>query len=305
MNEKRSGETMKAQNQKSNKRLIVIGVFLIAVITFLVMQKIDLERQNQEKELALNQAFVQLDSLSNELDERILTISKLGGEIDTLLSIKSQLETEKKLLLDRQERSKQSIATLQDKVEGYQELLLIKDEEINQLTAINEKLLSENSDLKVETSELNKSIKNINKEKQQLQGQIAMVSRLRIEAMTVYALKEDKERANEFRNRHIDELKIQFTVGENLVAPIEGKALLLRIVAPDGNVLFDVTRGSGTFIFEGREQFFTAQKEILFDRSAQLVTLNYDKGSEFAVGRHEVEVYTDQYLMGKGSFVVK
>jgi cell division protein ZapB len=31
----------------------------------------------------------------------------------------------------------------------------------------------------------------------------------------------------------------------------------------------------------------------------------YEKGSEFAIGQHKVEVYTDDYLMGKGSFIVK
>lgn len=308
MSDHSTSEEIENQESSNNRKTILITIMvlaLVSVIAFLIIQKISLERQNQEKEVALNKAFIQLDSISNELDDRILTISQLGGEIDTLLSIKSQLEDEKRQLLDRNERNKQSISSLQDKVEGYQELLLLKDEEIKQLTAINEKLMSENSELKVETQELNQSIRSINKEKEQLQEKVALVSRLKVEGMTVYALKDGRERPNEFRNRHIDELKIEFTVTENLVAPIEGKELLLRIVAPDGNVLFDVTRGSGTFMFEGREQFFTAKKEILFDRSAQLVTILYDKGSEFAVGQHLVEVYTDQYLMGKGSFDVK
>ena len=308
MSDHSTSEEIENQESSNNRKTILITIMvlaLVSVIAFLIIQKISLERQNQEKEVALNKAFIQLDSISNELDDRILTISQLGGEIDTLLSIKSQLEDEKRQLLDRNERNKQSISSLQDKVEGYQELLLLKDEEIKQLTAINEKLMSENSELKVETQELNQSIRSINKEKEQLQEKVALVSRLKVEGMTVYALKDGRERPNEFRNRHIDELKIEFTVSENLVAPIEGKELLLRIVAPDGNVLFDVTRGSGTFMFEGREQFFTAKKEILFDRSAQLVTILYDKGSEFAVGQHLVEVYTDQYLMGKGSFDVK
>jgi predicted nuclease with TOPRIM domain len=296
------------QEKNASKRTLLVTIVvmvLVTIIAFLVIQKIGLERKNQEKEAALDKAFIQLDSLSNELDDRILTISKLGGEIDTLLTIKTRLEEEKKQLLNKEERNKQTISGLRDKVEGYQELLLIKDEEIKQLTAINEQLLSENSGLKVETQELNQSIRDINKEKEQLQEKVALVSRLKVEGMTVYAVKDGRERPDEFRNRHIDNLKIVFTVGQNLVAPIEGKELLLRIVAPDGNVLFDVTRGSGTFMFEGREQFFTAKKEILFDRSAQTVTVTYDKGSEFATGLHQVEVYTDEYLMGKGTFIVK
>ena len=309
MNERpKDMQEMIETEKNASKRTIVVTILvmvLVTIIAFLVIQKVNLERQNIEQEEALNKAFIQLDSISNELDDRILTISRLGGEIDTLLTIKTQLEGEKKLLLDREQRSKQTISDLRDKVEGYQELLLIKDEEIKQLTAINEKLLSENSELKVETQELNESIRDINKQKSELEQKVALVSRLKLEGMTVYAISDGRERANEFRNRQIEYLKIQFTVGENLVAPIEGKELLLRIVAPDGNVLFDVTRGSGTFMLDGREQFFTAKKEILFDRSAQLVTVTYDKGSEFATGLHQVEVYTDQYLMGKGSFIVK
>ncbi|MFT5568862.1 MAG: hypothetical protein ACI9RP_000898, partial [Cyclobacteriaceae bacterium] len=169
----------------------------------------------------------------------------------------------------------------------------------------NEQLLSENSDLKTETQQLNQSIRSINEEKQKLESQVALVAKLKVEGMTVYAVSGAKERANEFRNRQIENLKIIFTVSKNIVAPIEGKELLLRIVAPDGNVLFDVTRGSGTFMLESREQFFTAKKEILFDKSAQRVTILYDKGSEFTTGEHLVEVYTDDYLMGTGRFIVK
>ena len=58
-------------------------------------------------------------------------------------------------------------------------------------------------------------------------------------------------------------------------------------------------------MFEGREMFYTARKEILYDRNKQEVIVFYDKGSEFAIGVHNVEIYTDEYLMGAGSFVVK
>ena len=124
--------------------------------------------------------------------------------------------------------------------------------------------------------------------------------------MKIFAVNSNgKERETEFRNRHIENLRIEFTVNENKVAPIEGKGLLVRVIAPDNNVLFDVTRGSGSFNFDGREMFFTAKKEILYDRSSQMVTLLYNKGSEYELGQHTVEVYTDDYLMGRGNFVVK
>ncbi len=279
---------------------------LTLILCFFIYLSIRLGNENERQAQELSSTILQLDSISGELDQRIMTIKELGGEVDTLLKVKAELEEEKKQLLTSQKYQQSLITTLRGKVDGYQELLLMKDAEITELRAMNDQLLSENNDLKVEKQELNQSIRQINQEKSQLQEQVAFAARLKAEGLTVYAVNESgRERSSEFRNRHINQLKITFTVSENKVAPIEGKTLKIRVVAPDGNVLFDVTKGSGTFLFEGREMFFTLEQEILYDKKSQLVTLYYDKGSEFAEGNHQVEVYTDDYLMGTGTFIVK
>ena len=235
-----------------------------------------------------------------------MMIRELGGEVDTLMKVKEKLQSERKLLLTEISNRKNMISELRDRVDGYKQLLLAKDVEIEQLKVINDQLMSENTELKTEKQQLNDSLRNANKTRTELQEKVAFASRLKVDGMTVYAVNESgKERENEFRNRHINQLKVKFTVAENKVAPIEGKEILIRIVAPDGNVLFDVTRGSGSFMFEGRELFYTAKQEILYDKNSQEVTMFYDKGSEYAEGRHIVEVYTDEYLMGSGTFTVK
>lgn len=285
---------------------IIILVILLGVVIFFFMQNKKLEEERARQAEEISQTYLQLDSISNQLDLRIQTIQELGGEIDTLVALKAQLENDKKSLLKREKNQKSQISKLTDRVSGYKELLLIKDEEIKQLKVVNEQLTEENSTLKVEKNELNESIQELQQSKEELATKVAAASKLEISGLTVYAISDKgKEREGEFRNRHIKTLKIQFSVLENEIAPIEGKDLLLRVVAPDGNVLFDVTRGSGSFTFEGRELFYTATQEILYDKNSQLVTFIYDKGSDFSVGQHKVEVYTDDYLMGSGGFMVK
>lgn len=300
---------MQTEGVKNQNRNIVIGVIvfiLASVIVYFVIENMRISAEKEQREIELNNTVLQLDSISGELDNRIRTIEELGGEIDTLLSIRAQLETEKKELLDLDKRRQKNISQLRDRVGGYQELLLLKDEEIKQLKVLNEQLLTENTDLKNEKNELNQNLQAVNQQKEQLAQQVALAGKLRMEGLKVTAVNNrGKEREAEFRNRHIDQLKITFSVAENNVAPIEGKELLVRIVAPDGNVLFDVSRGSGSFFFEGRELFYTAKKEILYDRTRQEITILYDKGSEYAIGQHQVEVYTDDYQMGKGFFTVK
>ena len=295
------------QLPKKNNKALKIGMTLalmaIALLAYFIQEE---QQQNLLKEEALTAAFLQLDSLSNELDKRILTISKLGGEIDTLVGIKQKLEEEKKYFLNRDQRQKIKLGTLRDKVEGYRQLLLIKDEEINQLTHINEQLTTENIELKNETQVLNQSINNIKLEKKDLNQKVQLLSRLKIEDFIIAAIDvKGKERLYSFRKKYIKQLQITFVLSENEVAPIEGKKLWIRVVAPDNTVYYDVNMGSGSFTFIGRELFYTAQKEILYDRSQQKVVVYYEKGSPYLIGPHTVEVYTDDYLVGSGNFIVK
>ena len=282
---------------------MALAILAIALLVYFVQRE---QQQNMLKEAALTAAFLQLDSLSNELDERILTISQLGGEIDTLIGIKQKLEEEKIYFLNKDQRQKITLGTLRGKVEGYRQLLLIKDEEINQLTQINELLTTENIELKNETQVLNQSINDIKVEKNDLNQKVQLLSKLKIEDFVIAAVDvKGKERLSIFRKKHISQLKITFVLSENEVAPIEGKKLWIRVIAPNKNVYYDVNMGSGSFTFLNRELFYTAQKEILYDRSQQSVVVYYEKGSPFLIGPHTIEVYTDDYIIGSGSFIVK
>ncbi|MFT7030906.1 MAG: hypothetical protein ACI83W_002095 [Marinoscillum sp.] len=306
MEEQNTPEVTKNRGKDRTPIFIGIIVAFLGILVFFYYTNDNLQKENDLQAYELSNALLSLDSISGELDARILTIGKLGGEIDTLVKIKAQLEADKKELLVSRNNQRKLVESLKDRVDGYQELLLAKDEEIKQLIILNEELLSENVELKTEKQQLNESIQEINKAKEVLAEKVAFASRLKVQDMKIIALSDGgKEREGEFRARQIDQLKISFTISENKVAPIEGKELLIKITGPDGNVLFDVTRGSGSFIFEGRETFYSAKQEILFDKNSQDVSVFYKKGSEYALGSHQVEVYTDEYLMGKGTFLVK
>lgn len=294
-------------NTKKQQSIIIA----LAILLVLALVKIGLDyttnkslsEDNLRKQEELTETYFSLDSVSSELDKKIQTIAELGGEVDTLLKIKEQLEQEKEAIRTRTNRE---ISQLKARVEGYRELLVAQDEEITKLRAINEQLLTENTGLKEERNELTASIRNLNQSKNQLEQKVALASQLKVENMVISAVNSrGKETVGEFKNRQIESIKITFNIAENKVAPVDGKDVLIRIVAPDGNVLFDVTRGSGSFMFENREMYFTAKQEILFDNTRQKLSFLYNKGSEYAVGIHKVEVYTDGYLMGAGSFTVK
>ncbi|MEL6558605.1 MAG: chromosome segregation protein SMC [Bacteroidota bacterium] len=298
------------KDPKSNMGLVIalIIVILLAAATgvyfFLKGERLAEEKADTEKEL--QQAYYDLDSIGSQLDEKILTIRQLGGDVDSLVAVKAELENEKSRLRRREINQTNQIKALKERVGGYKELLVAKDEEIKKLEEMNTELVAENTELKDTKNKLSQTISDLNNEKTELQEQVAAASQLKLEDFMVYAVnKRGKEYKNEFRNRQIEQIKIQFSLAENKVAPIEGKEIILRVLGIDNNVLFDVTRGSGTFTLDGREEFFTAKQEVLYDRNKQQVIFLYDKGSDYDKGVYKVEVYTDQYLIGKGNFTVK
>src|SRR5688572_2847223 len=295
--------------KKSNKSAIIIALLSIVIIIQFVKIYFDrkeeqvLIAQNASTEQELASTMQRLNEISNELDQKIAEIQKLGGDITELQKAKQEIETE---LKKTRRANSQVIKELKDRVEGYEELLKIKDEEIEKLKTVNKELLSENVTLKTQKNELGDSINKLSQTKEELASKVAIASHLKAENVRILAVNDrGKERESPFKNRQVGKLKIDFNLAENNVAPIEGKKIMIRIIDENNQVLFDVARGSGTFMINGKEEFYTASQDILFDNTKQKLTYLYEKGSEYASGTYKLEVYTDNYFMGSGEFVVK
>ncbi|MGK7395119.1 MAG: chromosome segregation protein SMC [Candidatus Cyclobacteriaceae bacterium M3_2C_046] len=304
-----SNDQYKALNQnKGSGRtwiFVALGVLILGlgVAVYFNMKQ---SEQNEFIQAELNDTYSKLEGMNTELQDKIEEIEKLGGDVNQLRQIKDEMETEMEALKKDNQIAWAQYKKIQNKVEGYRELLIMKDEEIAKLTAMTEELLTENTDLKNEKNVLNDSISELDLTRQKLQEKVNMASRLKAENIKVYGVnRRGKERDGDLKARQIEQLKIEFNIAENEVAPIEGKDVLIRILEPEGNVLFDVARGSGTFMHNGKEEFYTAKQEILFDNTKQQLTFFYEKGGEFDPGQHKLEIYTDGYIMGIEPFMVK
>jgi chromosome segregation ATPase len=254
-----------------------------------------------EQELATTRQ--RMTEIKNELDEKIAEVTRLGGNVTDLEKAKAEVEAE----LKRSVRATgKEIKALKDKVEGYELLLKNKDEEIDKLKSVNKELLTENKTLKTQKNSLADTINQLSQTKDELASKVAIASQLKAENIRIVALNNrEKEKESPFKNRQISKLRIDFNLAENEVAPVEGKKILIRIIDESGQVLFDVARGSGTFMFEGKEEFFTAAQEILFDNTKQKLSFIYEKGSDYPEGNYTVEIYADTYKIGNGQFSVK
>ncbi|MEM6841018.1 MAG: chromosome segregation protein SMC [Bacteroidota bacterium] len=297
----------------SNKRKILLIVIGLLVLTNLIA--LFLFYQNNEKKTTelqtsqteLQETYAKLESISNELDLKIEEIQKLGGDVEELRLIRETLEQEKEQLQNDQVLAQKRYNQISARVEGYRELLLSKDKEIAELQRENEVLFAENTELKEEQQELNKTITEINSNNEQLAEKVAVASQLEAENIKVIGLNsrgKGKER-DRYRSNQLEQVQVTFNIAKNDVAEIKGRDIFVRIVEPSGSVIFDVAKGSGTFMLDGEEIFYTMKKDILFDNTGQALSFLYEKGSDYTEGRHQVEIYADDYIIGMANFEVR
>lgn len=304
--------TPEQKNNHKKRRTVIIAIIALLLIFNGVVyyldykEKQELEAEINSKNTELLQTYDQLNKISNELDQKILEIEQLGGDVAELQQAKAELEAERDQLTRSASIAQRRYSEIREKVQGYETLLKQKDQELTRLRSLSDSLYAENTTLKTTQNQLSDSLNQLAQNRQELNEKVAIASRLKAENITVAAVnRRGKEREGEFRDRHIEQLKIQFNLADNPVAPIESKDILMRVIDPNGNVLFDVATGSGTMMLDNREEFFTAKQEILFDNTRQELTFLYEKESDYEDGIYNVELYADGYLIGNETFKVK
>lgn len=298
-----------APKKPNNRTAIIIALLSIIVIIqsikiYLDYQaKVEVNQQLATTEEDLATTMQQLKDIRIELTQKITALEKLGGDITELQKAKAEVDAE---LNRTRSRTSKNIKELKDRVDGYEQLLKLKDQELEKLQSLNKELYSENRNLKTTQNQLSDSINRLSKNTDVLANKVAIASQLKAENIEVVSVTgRGKERTSPFRSKQLEILKVDFNIAENKVAPVEGKKIMIKVTDENGQVIFDVAKGSGTFMLNGKEEFYTVAQEILFDNTRQKLSFIYEKGSEYASGTYTVDIYTDGYKMGQVEFKVK
>lgn len=298
-----------APKKPNNRTAIIIALLSIIVIIqsikiYLDYQaKVEVNQQLATTEEDLATTMQQLKDIRIELTQKITALEKLGGDITELQKAKAEVDAE---LNRTRSRTSKNIKELKDRVDGYEQLLKLKDQELEKLQSLNKELYSENRNLKTTQNQLSDSINRLSKNTDVLANKVAIASQLKAENIEVVSVTgRGKERTSPFRSKQLETLKVDFNIAENKVAPVEGKKIMIKVTDENGQVIFDVAKGSGTFMLNGKEEFYTVAQEILFDNTRQKLSFIYEKGSEYASGTYTVDIYTDGYKMGQVEFKVK
>lgn len=305
-------QTEQTQKKSNNKTILITIISLLLLVNVVIFflyyqsnQEMGSELQSSKEEL--QETYNKLESMSNELNLKIEELQKLGEDVEELRLIRETLEQEKEQLQNEGQLAQKRFDQIRNRVDGYRELLVNKDAEIAELKKLNESLYAENTELKEGQRMLTNTINEVKTNNEKLSEKVEVASMLKAENVKVMGMNargSAKER-DRYRNNQIEQLQLSFNLAKNDVAPVEGKKIMVRILDPEGKVIFDVAKGSGTFMKDGKEVFFTQQQEILFDNTQQQLSFLYEKGSDYTDGRHTIEIYADDYMIGKTNFEIR
>lgn len=307
-----SSEYSKEEPKKDQgKNIIIIVLALLVIISGIKLYTDYVDRTKKTEEILLlstenNELNKRLDSVYYQLELRIQEVEKLGGEISSLEEARNQLLAERNA---GKQRNANEIAALNAKINQFNAMITKKDQEILELRAMNQQLFSENQDLKTTQAEIEEEVAQLNIQKEDLQAKVNVASRLRAENINISAInrrgKEREETTKDFKNRQIERIKVSFNLADNKVALNGPRNVYVQILDSNGQPIFDVAKGSGTFMVDGVEEFFTVKQDIIFNNSGEELSFYYEKGSDYTSGDHEVKIFVDNYQVGSKVFTVK
>jgi len=301
--------------ERKNNTGMLIGLILMTILAAVfgylyynergITNKQETDLQARVTELAASE--IKLDSISKQLDARILEVQGLGGDIEELQKMKASLEQDRIAL-------RKGNANMSKKVKEYEDFLTKKDEEIAQLREENQQLLSQNETLVATNTELettkkavSDSLTGVISKNTELESKVTMAAALRARNVKVYAIS-SKGKVREGENikaKRVDKVRVDFILEKNPLTLTDNKTVYMRIIDPSGATISDNATGSGEFDYNGQKQGYTISQDVVYGNNNQDMSIMYDRATPFPKGKYTVELYSEGFSIGEGSFSVK
>jgi len=307
-----------SQPPKRDSKNLIIGLLAVGIlgtwgyflwdknksdqkITQLQTQYVAVDSSKNELQKSFDAALNRLDSLTgynNELEgklsERNTEISKLKGQINSILKKQRLTEAERK-------KAQSLIAELNDKISHL-------EAEVARLTAENEQLTMEKNTLTQEKEQLTADLQSTATAKEELARKVDIASTLNASNISVTPVNEKsggKEKVTTNAKR-VDKLVIAFDV-DNRIAETGSTEVFVCITGPDGKPITVDALGSGTFTTrEEGEKFFTTKVPVEFESGKKRhVEFAWKQNSPFKTGNYKIEVYHNGFKIGEATRELK
>ena len=291
---------------KNNKLFwgIIAAVILLVVVIFLLLVKsskqakeierleVESERMELEHEYAdLAEQYALYEGQKMVLKNDSL-IERLEAEQIKVQRLYEELKSEKATSAKR-------IAELRAELETLRGIMRVYVAQIDSLNRENKNLRAENRKVRREYEKVSEQAEVLLNQRDSLNEKVVIASKLDAVNVKVVPLRKIGKVAKKINQ--ITQLEISFSIAKNVTASTGEKYVYARIRKPDGDVLYKSE--SNVFPFEDSEILYSCSKIIEFaGEEINDVKMYWNVDEYLFPGEYEVEIFADNYLIGKGVF---
>jgi hypothetical protein len=313
--------------KKDRKSLLLAALAILALLNVVLIYFFYQERQKNKEQTSVIAAKtdevvatkMKLDSISSQLDLKIAEIQQLGGQVDSLIALKVELDRDRASLKSVAGAASVDVSKYKQKIANYEAILARKDEDISKLKAElgivtnqNQELTQKVGGLETEKTNLQQtfddSVGSLSAKNKELAQKVTIASALKAQNIAINAISaRGKERdGGAYRAGKIDKLKIDFDLAANPISRSGNREVFLRVLDPEGAILSDMATTSGTFLANGRETIYTVKQDVEYSNDGTTASIIYSRGGQpLKKGEHTIEIYCDGFKIGTTVFKVK
>jgi regulator of replication initiation timing len=312
---------------------IVAIILLLGTTGYFWNKSRNLQKDVVKFDTEINQMSEAQDQLNKDYEEAITSLDELKGDNQELNQIIDQQKEELKVQKNKissMMKTSSDVKAAKAEIEKLKAQAASFIQEINDLKSQNLVLTEANQQLQTDKSTLSDQLSSttsekmavtrekdslstakqrLEKEKQKLFVKANKASAIMVEKIDVkgYMIKKNGKETTESDADDIQSLKIAFNMLKNEIADQGQELFYVRIIAPDGNTLYDEKAGSGTMTKSSDESRMNYTKKYLVDYNGQTESLKlvWNKDLPLTKGRYKIEIYNKGYLSGTGEFKLK
>lgn len=299
------------QTKDTSKRTVFIVIILILFATnlLLIWQYFEKKSNLAVVSESLKTSLMDKDQLNAELQKVKLEYEKTNlanGELQSLLSSKDEEIKSKISQIQKLISSGDDVSLKKAKIE-IDELKVLNvrySMGIDSLKNINLQLAKQNQNLNTNLAEVQGQVNSLTQQNTVLSSKVAVGSILKIQDFFASAIR-NKNNGKEIivtKASTAEQIKIVFTIQENLVVDKGNKDIYIRIVSPGGSVL---ATSQETFLVNGQASLYTQKEVVAYQNQDTEITTYYPKSIPFIKGKYEVELYNNNNKIGTANFTLK
>lgn len=281
--------------------LITISIILAGALIFLVIMYFDQKNKLVTKMVEMETVLTQeKDSLANELRLMVVAYDTLKTNNDSLNSV-MQLEKKRIVqLLSINESNTQLIKRYKNEITTMREIMKSYIVQIDSLNTRNKVLVAENSEIHQQISQVRSKNTELTKVREELSSKVEIASV--IQAKDIIAVSLNKKRKETTRLNLIDKVRICFTLRENPLAKAGSKEVFMRVLRPDSLVI--TNSPDNLFEYKKNKIVFSAKREVDYINQDVEMCIFLDNTGDFIVGNYSVELYLENNIIGRTTFLL-